>query len=54
MLAYIKMTIKYGITYYNSTSLQPVSLIDSNYNNDHDTWRSTDKHVFYVERGPVS
>ena len=33
-LAYIKKTIKYKITYYNDTSLQLVSFVNSNYTND--------------------
>jgi len=53
-LAYIKKTIKYKITYYNDTSLQLVSFVNSNYTNDCNMWRLTNRHFFYIRGEPIS
>jgi len=37
ILAYIKGTIDYRITYYHKSSLQPISFVNSDYANDHNT-----------------
>ena len=54
MIAYVKGTTEYGITYHRGSSLQPVGFTDSDFANDKDTQCSTDGHVFYVGGGPVS
>ena len=53
-MAYIKKTIKYGITYHHRVSLQPVGFVNSDHANDKDTQRSTNGHIFFVGGGPVS
>ena len=54
VLAYVKGTLDYGITYHWGASLQPVGFVDSDFTNDRDTQRSTKGHVFYSGGGPVS
>ena len=53
-MAYIKGTIDYGIIYHYRTSLQPVSFVNFNYANNKDTWRLTNRYIFFVGGGPVS
>jgi len=53
-MAYIKGTIDYGIIYHYRASLQPVSFVNFNYANNKDTWRLTNRYIFFVGGGPVS
>ncbi|KAJ3552017.1 hypothetical protein NP233_g12969 [Leucocoprinus birnbaumii] len=54
VMAYVRGTLDYGITYHRGASLQPVGFVDSDFVNDRDTRRSTDGHVFFAGGGPVS
>ena len=48
MMAHVKGTTEYRITYHCGASLQPVGFTDSDFANDKDIRRLTDGHVFYV------
>ncbi|KAJ3563743.1 hypothetical protein NP233_g8744 [Leucocoprinus birnbaumii] len=54
VMAYIRGTLEYGITYHRGASLQPVGFVDSDFANDQDTRRSTNGHIFFAGGGPVS
>jgi len=54
ILAYIKGTIDYGITYKRGSSLQPHRYVNSDYAGCRDTRRSTEENIFMVAGGPVS
>ncbi|KAJ3564398.1 hypothetical protein NP233_g8320 [Leucocoprinus birnbaumii] len=54
VMAYVRGTIDYSITYHQGASLQPVGFVDSDFANDRDTRQSTDGHIFFARGGPVS
>ena len=54
VLAYVKGTKHYGITYKGGSSLEPVGYVDSDYAGCRDTRRSTEGNIFLVAGGPVS
>jgi len=54
ILAYVKGTIDYGITYKGGDSLQPHGYVDSDYASCRDTRRSMKGNIFMVAREPVS
>lgn len=54
LLAYLKGTISYKITYYKGGSLDPIGFVDADYAGDTDTRRSTSGYLFTVAGGPVS
>jgi len=54
ILAYVKGTIDYGITYRGGGTLNPISYVDSDYAGCKDTRCSTEGNVFIVTDGPVS
>ena len=54
VLAYIKGTKHYDITYKGSSSLEPIGYVDSDYTSCRDTRRSTEGNVFVVAGGPIS
>jgi len=54
VLAYVKGTIDYGITYKGGGSLQPYGYVDLDYASCKDTQRSTEGNIFMVAGGPVS
>jgi len=54
VLAYVKGTIDYGITYKGGGSLQPHGYVDLDYAGCRDTRRSTEGNIFMVAGGPVS
>ena len=54
ILAYIKGTINYRITYKGGESLKPYGYVDSNYAGCKDTRQSTEGNIFMVAEGPVS
>ena len=54
VLAYIKGTKNYGITYRGGEKLSPTGFVDSDYAGCKDTRRSTEDNVFIVVGGPVS
>ena len=54
ILAYVKGTKHYGITYKSGSSLEPIGYIDSNYTCCRDTRQSTKDNIFLVAGGPIS
>jgi len=54
VMAYIKGTIDYGITYKGGSSLEPSRYVDSDYAECKDTRRSTKGNIFMVARRSVS
>ena len=54
VMAYIKGTIDYGITYKGGSSLKPSRYVDLDYVGCKDTRQSTEGNIFMVARGPVS
>jgi len=54
VMAYIKGTINYDITYKGGSSLEPSRYVDSDYVGCKDTRQSTKGNIFMVARGPVS
>ncbi|EDR06651.1 retrovirus-related pol polyprotein [Laccaria bicolor S238N-H82] len=54
LLAYLKGTIGYKITYNRGGSLDPIGFVDADYAGDVDTRRSTSGYVFTIAGGPVS
>jgi hypothetical protein len=54
LLAYLKGTLDYRITYHRGGSIDPIGYVDADYAGDLDTRRSTSGYVFLVAGGPVS
>ena len=54
VLAYIKGTLNYGITYKADAELNPTGYVDSDFAGCKDTRRSTEGNIFIVAGGPVS
>ena len=54
ILAYVKGTKHYGITYKGSSSLEPIRYIDSDYVGCKDTKQSTEGNIFLVAGSPIS
>lgn len=54
ILAYIKGTLDYAITYHQNSSLKLYRYVDADYADDGDTRCSTEGHVFFIAGGPVS
>ena len=54
VMAYIKGTINYGITYKGGGSLKPSRYVDLDYVGCKDTRQSTEGNIFMVAGGPVS
>lgn len=54
LLAYLKGTINYKITYHRGGSLDPIGFVDADYAGDTDTRRSTSGYLFTIAGGPVS
>jgi len=54
ILAYVKGTKHYGITYKGGSSLEPIGYIDSDYAGYRDTRWSTEGNIFLVASGPIS
>ena len=54
VLAYIKGTLDYGITYRADGELSPTRYINSNFTGYKDTYHSTKGNIFIVAGGPVS
>ena len=54
LLAYLKGTINYRITYSRGGDLSPIGFVDADYAGDVDTRRSTSGYVFTMAGGPVS
>lgn len=54
LLAYLKGTLNYKITYHRGGSLDPIGFVDADYAGDIDTRRSTSGYVFTIAGGPVS
>jgi len=54
VLAYVKGTKHYGITYKGGSSLELIGYVNSDYASCRDTRRSTEGNVFLVAGGPVS
>jgi hypothetical protein len=56
LLAYVKGTIEYKITYQRSGSsgIKPIGYVDADYAGDLETRRSTSGEVFMMSGGPVS
>jgi len=54
VMAYIKGTIDYGITYKGGGSLEPSRYVDLDYTGCKDTRGSTKDNIFMVAGGPVS
>ena len=54
LLAYLKGTIDYRITYSWGGDLSPIGFVDADYAGDVDTGRSTSGYVFTMAGGPVS
>jgi len=53
VMAYIKGTIDYGITYKDGSSLKPSGYVDSDYAGCKDTRQSTEGNIFMVAGGPM-
>jgi len=54
MLAYIKGTIDYGITYKGSGDLEPIGYVDSDYARYKNTRWSTKDNIFMIVGEPIS
>ena len=54
LLAYLKGTLHYKITYQQGGSLNPIGFVDADYAGDIDTRRSTSGYVFTMAGGAVS
>ena len=54
LLAYLKGSINYRITYSRGGDLSPIGFVDADYAGDIDTCRSTSGYVFTMAGGPVS
>jgi hypothetical protein len=54
MVAYIKGTLDYSITYYRGVSVKPVTYVDASYADDYDTRRSTAGYGVWMAGGLVS
>jgi len=54
VLAYIKGTLNYGITYKADTELNPTGYVDSDFAGCKDTYCFTEGNIFIVAGGPVS
>jgi hypothetical protein len=54
MLAYIKGTIDYSITYHRGTPITPITYVDASYADDFDTRRSTAGYGVWMAGGLVS
>lgn len=54
LLAYLKGTLSYKITYHRGASIDPIGFVDADYAGDVDTRRSTSGYVFTMAGGPVS
>jgi len=54
ILAYVKDTKHYGITYKGSSSLEPIGYVDSDYAGCRDTRWSTEGNIFLVAGSPIS
>ena len=54
LLAYLKGSINYKISYSRGGDLAPIAFVDADYAGDIDTCRSTSGYVFTMARGPVS
>jgi len=53
VLAYIKETLDYGITYRTDGKLSPTRYVDSDFAEWKDTCHSTEGNIFIVAEGPV-
>jgi len=54
VLAYVKGTIDYRITYQAGVNLNPTGYVDSDFGGYKDTRKSTDGTIFIVVGGPIS
>ena len=54
LLAYLKGTLHYKITYQRGGNIDPIGFVDADYAGDIDTRRSTSGYVFTMASGPVS
>ena len=54
LLAYLKGTLHYKITYQRGGNIDPIGFVDADYAGDIDMRRSTSGYVFTMASGPVS
>lgn len=54
VLAYLKGTLDYGITYSRNSTLQPFGYVDADHAGNIDNSRSTEGHIFFMAGGAVS
>ena len=54
LLAYLKGSINYKITYSHGGDLAPIGFVDADYVGDIDTHCSTSGYIFIMAGGPVS